>query len=84
MSPSCFIIMILVSVRYTNLLTITHSTRIIQIAINNLEQWTAVISGPLSLSRDLVADMSLRYLMANIRLDFHVVASSMADNERFE
>ena len=42
------------------------------------------MSGPLSLSRDLVADMYLRYLMANIRLDFHVAASLMADNERFE
>ena len=32
----------------------------------------------------LVADMSLRYLMANTRLDFHVAASLMADMERFE
>ena len=31
-----------------------------------------------------ILEMSLRYLMANTRLDFHVAASLMADMERFE
>ena len=40
--------------------------------------------GPIPRSLDQVVDMSVRYLMANTRLDFHVTASLTAEMERTE
>ena len=43
-----------------------------------------MIIGPIPVGRDLVEDMSVGYLMANTREDFHVTASVMAEMERIE